>query len=172
MTSRIMIVEARFYEDIADLMMESVKAELDDAGATYECFRVPGAFELPGAIRMAIGAQENLYAIDYQDDYAKASNDTQVGLLDGYHGYIALGCVIRGETTHYDYVCQESARGLNDLVLRYGVALGYGVITAENKEQALARARRDRHDRAGAAARACLAMIEIKRRLTGKFPNG
>ena len=161
MTSRVMIVEARFYEDIANLMMESVTAELDDAGATYECFRVPGTFELPGAIRMAIGARESQFV-----DYARASNDTRVGLLKGYDGYIALGCVIRGETTHYDYVCQESARGLNDLVLRYGIALGYGVITAENKEQAQARARRDRHDRAGAAARACLAMIELKRQLT------
>ena len=159
MTSRVMIVEARFYEDIADSMMESAKAELDRAGATYECFRVPGAFELPGAIRMAIGAQElRLYSS------GEASNDTVVG-LPGYDGYIALGCVIRGETTHYDYVCQESARGLNDLVLRYGIALGYGVITVENKEQALDRASRDRYDRAGAAARACLAMIELRRQL-------
>lgn len=159
MTSRVMIVEARFYEDIADSMMESAKAELDRAGATYECFRVPGAFELPGAIRMAIGAQElRLYSS------GEASNDTVVG-LPGYDGYIALGCVIRGETTHYDYVCQESARGLNDLVLRYGIALGYGVITVENKEQAQDRASRDGHDRAGAAARACLAMIELRRQL-------
>ena len=177
MTSRIMIVEARFYEDIADLMMESVKAELGNADATYECFQVPGAFELPGAIRMAIGAQEIQNWGDLEWRYknynpTRAINDTLVGQLGRYDGYIALGCVIRGETTHYDYVCQESARGLNDLVLRYGVALGYGVITAENKKQALARARRDRHDRAGAAARACLAMIEIKRQLTAKFPNG
>ena len=159
MTSRVMIVEARFYEDIANLMMESVKAELDDAGATYECFRVPGTFELPGAIRMAIGAVEHRRHGAWK---GAPLNDTMVG-RSGYDGYIALGCVIRGETTHYDYVCQESARGLNDLVLRYGIALGYGVITTENKEQALARARRDRHDRAGAAARACLAMIELKR---------
>ena len=166
MTSHVMIVEARFYEDIANLMMESVTAELDDAGATYECFQVPGAFELPGAIRMAIGAGETRYMFDGTNSYRRATNDTVVGGVGGYGGYIALGCVIRGETTHYDYVCQESARGLNDLVLRYGIALGYGVITAENKEQAQARARRDRHDRAGAAARACLAMIELKRQLT------
>ena len=146
MTSRVMIVEARFYEDIADLMMESAKAELDQAGAACDRFRVPAAFELPAAIRLAVGA----------------------GIADGqqkYDGYIALGCVIRGETTHYDYVCQESARGLNDLVLRYGIALGYGVITVENKDQALDRAHRDRHDRAGAAARACLAMIDLRRQL-------
>lgn len=161
MTSRVMIVEARFYEDIADLMMESVTAELDKAGATYERFRVPGTFELPGAIRMAIGAAR--LSVGGGGD---PMDDTVAGVVSGsYDGYIALGCVIRGETTHYDYVCQESARGLNDLVLRYGIALGYGVITVENKEQALARARRDRHDRAGAAARACLAMIEIRRRL-------
>lgn len=143
----VMIVEARFYEEIADRMMESVIAELDAVGATYEKFQVPGTFELPGAIRMAIRA------MDFQDDRRR------------FDGYIALGCVIRGETTHYDYVCQESARGLNDLVLDYAIALGYGVLTTENKDQAMARASRDQHDRGGAAARACLAMIDLKRQL-------
>ena len=81
-----------------------------------------------------------------------------------FDGYIALGCVIRGETSHYDYVCEESARGLNDLVLKYAIALGYGVLTTENREQALARSSREQHDRGGAAARACLAMIEMKRK--------
>ena len=137
----VMVVEARFYEDIADLMMASVVAELEAASATYESFRVPGTFELPGAIRMAIESSRQ------------------------FDGYIALGCVIRGETTHYDYVCQESARGLNDLVLERGIALGYGVLTTENREQAMARADRSRHDRGGAAARACLAMIDLRQRL-------
>lgn len=138
----IMIVESPYYEEIAGRMIESVLIEMEQAGATYERFEVPGSFELPGAIKMAI--------------------DADPGRFDGY---IALGCVIRGETSHYDYVCLESARGLNDLVLEYGIALGYGVLTTENGEQALARASRDKHDRGGAAARACLAMIDLKRKL-------
>jgi len=129
-------------------MLESVLIELKEYGATYERFEVPGSFELPGAIRLAI----------------EGSNITNN--RTSFDGYIALGCVIRGETSHYDYVCGESARGLNDLVLKYGIALGYGVLTTENKEQALARASRGQHDRGGAAARACLAMIDLKRKLT------
>lgn len=80
-----------------------------------------------------------------------------------FDGYIALGCVIRGETTHYDYVCGESARALQDLSLKYALALGYGILTCENLDQAMARARRDDRDRGGHAARACLGMIELKR---------
>ena len=144
--AHVMIVEARFYDEIADRMMESVVAELEAAGVSWERFQVPGTFELPGAIRMAIGNGG-------MSDAGKA-----------FDGYVALGCVIRGETTHYDYVCQESARGLNDLVLEHGIALGYGVLTTENGEQAMARAQRNRHDRGGAAARACLAMIALRRR--------
>lgn len=142
----IMIVESPYYEEINNNMVESVLIELDQAGATYERFEVPGSFELPGAIRMAI------------ESYNYASDRKR------FDGYIALGCVIRGETSHYDYVCEESARGLNDLVLKYAIALGYGVLTTENREQALVRSSRDQHDRGGAAARACLAMIEMKRK--------
>lgn len=142
-----MIVESPYYTEIAAHMIESVLIELEAFGATYERVEVPGSFELPGAIRFAIEACN-------QDDNKKT-----------FDGFIALGCVIRGETSHYDYVCGESARGLNDLVLKYGIALGYGVLTTENKEQAVIRARRDGHDRGGAAARACIAMIELKRKL-------
>ena len=143
----IMIVESPYYEEIAEKMIESVLIELQTAGATYERFEVPGTFELPGAIRMAIECSE------YPSDKRR------------FDGYIALGCVIRGETSHYDYVCNESARGLNDLVLKYGIALGYGVLTTENGDQALARASRENHDRGGAAARACLAMVDLKQKL-------
>ncbi len=151
-TPHLMIVEARFYEEIADMMMESVLQEVTDAGATYERFQVPGTFELPGAIQMAIRSM---------DFYSGRKR---------FDGYIALGCVIRGETTHYDYVCTESARGLNDLVLKYSIALGYGILTCENRDQALSRADRNRHDRGGAAARACLAMIDLKRKFN-LFPR-
>ena len=143
----IMIVESPYYVEIAEKMIESVLIELQTAGATYERFQVPGTFELPGAIRMAIESNEN------------PSGRRR------FDGYIALGCVIRGETSHYDYVCSESARGLNDLVLKYGIALGYGVLTTENGDQALARASRENHDRGGAAARACLAMVDLKHKL-------
>ena len=141
-----MIVESPYYEEINNNMIDSVLIELDNAEATYERFEVPGTFELPGAIRMAL------------------ESDQLTSDRERFNGYIALGCVIRGETSHYDYVCEESARGLNDLVLRYAIALGYGVLTTENREQALARSLRAQHDRGGAAARACLAMIEIKRK--------
>ena len=137
----ILIVEARFYDEIADALVDGATAVLDDAGASYQRLQVPGAFEIPATI-----------------GFAARSPDAA-----GYDGFIGLGCVIRGQTTHYDYVCQESARGLQDLAVREGVALGYGILTCENREQALARARRDEQDRGGAAARACLAMIEIKR---------
>ncbi len=138
-TRHIMIVEARYYTHIADELARGAIAALDAAGASYQRFAVPGAFEIPAAIRFAVTA--------------KAPFD----------GYLALGCVIRGETTHYDYVCQESARGLQDLALAHGLAIGFGILTVENEAQALARARVDRKNKGGEAANACLAMIELKR---------
>ena len=142
----IMIVEARFYDDIADELAKGAIAVLDNSGATYDRYEVPGTFEIPAAIQFAI-----------------RSMDFYSGGLR-FDGYVALGCVIRGETTHYDYVCQESARGLQDLALRHTLALGYGILTCENREQAWARARVDgERDHGGAAARACLAMVELKR---------
>lgn len=140
----IMIVEARFYEEIADAHLDGVKSALDEVGATYELFQVAGAFEIPAAISHAL-IQQDLY-------------DTH-----RFDGYIALGCVIRGETTHYDIISEESARGLMDLSIEYGLALGNGILTVENGEQAMERARKDRKDKGGEAARACLGMIEHKR---------
>lgn len=141
----IMIVEARFYPAISDELARGATAELERAGATHERVAVPGVFELPGAIRYAIRALD------------------LVATRKRFDGYVALGCVIRGETTHYDYVCQESARALQDLAVEHALALGYGILTVENHAQAMERARADRKDRGGHAARACLAMIEMKR---------
>ncbi len=141
----IMLVEARFYEDIADELARGAIAELEKAGATYERFTVPGAFEIPAAIQFAIRSM---------DFYSGRRR---------FDGYVALGCVIRGETTHYDYVCVESARGLQDLALRHTLAIGYGIITVENREQAWARASVAQKNKGGGAARACLDMIELKR---------
>ncbi len=147
MAAHVMIVEARFYEAIADALVEGATAVLDAAGTTYERFAVPGAFEIPATIGYAARAMEGSDP-PYRFD-----------------GFVALGCVIRGETTHYDYVCAESARGLQDLALGRGLAIGYGILTCENGDQAMRRARRDEADRGGAAARACLAMIDLRARL-------
>src|SRR5690606_19741723 len=110
----VMIVEARFYEDIADELAKGALAAVEAAGATFERFEVPGAFEIPAAIS---------YAVRSMDFY---------GGRRRFDGYVALGCVIRGETSHYDYVCGESARKLMDLSSQYALALGYGILTVEN----------------------------------------
>jgi len=135
----IMVVEARFYEDIADALYEGALGALEDAGATHERFEVSGAFELPAAIAFA-----------HRADPAR------------FDGYVALGCVIRGETTHYDYVCAESARGLQDLAVHENLAIGYGVLTVENREQAWARASTERKNKGRDVANACLAMIALR----------
>ena len=141
MTERphILIVEARFYDDLADELVAGAVSEIEAAGASFERIAVPGAFEIPGAIRMAMES-------------------------GAYDGYVALGCVIRGETTHYDYVCGESARGLNELAITHGVAIGYGILTTENRDQAWARAARDKGDKGAHAAQACLAMVGLRER--------
>jgi len=144
--AHVMIVEARYYAHIADELMKGAVAALEDAGASFERVTVPGAFEIPGAIRFAALAGER-------------------GTARRCDGYVALGCVIRGETTHYDYVCGESARGLQDLALTHELAIGFGILTVENEAQALARAAVDRRNKGGEAARACLAMIALKRAL-------
>jgi 6,7-dimethyl-8-ribityllumazine synthase len=137
---KILIVEARYYAHIADELMKGAVAELDKAGAPHERIAVPGAFEIPSAIRLA----------------SKSNGE--------YAGYVALGCVIRGETSHYDLVCGECARGIQRLAFEDGLAIGFGVLTVENEAQALARAMIDRKNKGGEAVRACLAMIELKRR--------
>jgi 6,7-dimethyl-8-ribityllumazine synthase len=137
--THVLIVEARFYEDLADELVKGAMAALDVAGVTYDRIAVPGAFEIPAAIGLA--AQGGRYA-----------------------GYIALGCVIRGETTHYDYVCGESARGLQDLAIQRHLAIGYGILTCETGEQAWVRASVAKKNKGKDAATACLAMIELKQR--------
>jgi 6,7-dimethyl-8-ribityllumazine synthase len=141
----VMLIEARFYPEITDELVRGAVGALGESGATYERFVVPGAFEIPAAIQMAVRAR---------------SFST---LTRRFDGYVALGCVMRGETTHYDYVCQESARALQDLALKYTLALGYGILTVDNEAQAWERARVDRRDKGGHAARTCLQMIDLKR---------
>lgn len=139
--SKVFIAVARFYEDLADTLQRGATERLAKLGIAYEIAAVPGAFELPSAIRMAIASGK-------------------------YSGYIALGCVIRGETTHYDYVCEESARGLNDLALQHLAPIGYGILTVENEEQAWERAALDRGNKGADAAAACLTMMDLKQKFS------
>jgi len=147
---RILIIEARFYSDISDALLEGAVDALKAFGADYDVVTVPGAFELPAAIALA-----------------EEGGRRPAGVR--YDGYVALGCVIRGETTHYDYVCGESARGLMTLSIEKGLPIGYGVLTVEDQAQAWARARISEGDKGGFAARACLDMIALRRRLLGQI---
>lgn len=139
-----LIVEARFYNDLADALLEGATSAFQAAGATWETVTVPGALEIPAAIAMA-------------------------SELKGprYDGYVALGCVIRGETTHYEIVSNESARALMDLSVADGIALGNGILTVENEEQAWVRARKSDLDKGGGAAIAAMAMAALKKTLEG-----
>ena len=143
--ARILIVEARFYEDIADALFAGALSAVQEAGAAFERLRVPGALELAPAIAMAL-------------DAADAAGQP-------YDGAIALGCVIRGETLHFEIVSQQSARALLDLSVARGIPIGNGVLTVDTDAQAWARARREEADKGGDAARAALCLIRLKRRL-------
>jgi 6,7-dimethyl-8-ribityllumazine synthase len=139
----LLLVEALFYEHIAADLRRGAERAVAAAGATCETVSVPGAFEVPTAIAMA----------------AKS--------VARFDGYVALGCVIRGETTHYDHICTESARAIQELGSREGLAVGFGILTCENEAQALVRASPDGRDQGGRAVHACLALIELKRRFQG-----
>ncbi|TKT81423.1 6,7-dimethyl-8-ribityllumazine synthase [Aquamicrobium sp. LC103] len=141
----LLIVEARFYDDLSDALLEGAKAALDAAGAGYDVVTVPGALEVPAAISFALDGAED-----------EGTN---------YDGFVALGCVIRGETYHFDIVANESCRALMDLAVEESAAIGNGILTVENEEQAWARARKSEGDKGGFAARAALTMIDLRKRL-------
>jgi 6,7-dimethyl-8-ribityllumazine synthase len=138
----LLIIEARFYDDLADELLRGAVGALERAGATYERVTVPGALEIPAALAMALEAVEQ-------------------GRAD-YDGYVALGTVIRGETTHYETVAGESARGLMEIAVDEALAVGNGILTVENEQQAWARARVDDQNKGGAAASAALRMIALR----------
>ena len=144
MPVQLLIIEARFYEDLADELVRGAEAVLGAAGAGWDRISVPGVLEIPAALAVALDAQAA----------GRARHD----------GYVLLGCVIRGETTHYDIVATESAREIMRLATENRLALGNGILTVENANQAWARARVSEKDKGGMAARAALAMIELKRR--------
>lgn len=145
MTRRVLIIEGRFYEDIAEALAKGAGAVLDAAGVDHERMGVPGVFEVPAAIGFAMRAAED-------------GNTAHT-----YDGFIALGAVIRGETDHYDHICREASRALMDLALRRGAALGFGILTCETYDQAWTRADVDGKNKGAAAADACLAMMELKK---------
>jgi 6,7-dimethyl-8-ribityllumazine synthase len=146
--ARILIVEARFYEESADALLAGAMRALDEAQAVVDRISVPGSLEIPTAIAIAAEAAQRRRR--------------------PYDGAVALGCVIRGETIHFEIVSHQSARGLMELSVARGLPIGNGIITVENEAQALARARMDDQDKGGDAARAALALVALKRRLTGR----
>jgi 6,7-dimethyl-8-ribityllumazine synthase len=140
--ARLLILEARYYADLCDELVTGAVAAIERAGATWDHVIVPGALELPGAIAIADASKR-------------------------YDGYVALGCVLRGETMHYEIVSNESARGLMDLTLK-GFCIGNGILTCENETQAWARAKTSEGDKGGGAAEAAIAMIHHKRAMKKK----
>jgi 6,7-dimethyl-8-ribityllumazine synthase len=138
----LLIIEARFYDDLADELLSGAVQALERAGASHERVTVPGALEIPPALAMALRAMEK--------DTAR------------YDGFIVLGSVIRGETYHFDIVANESARDIMDLAIANGLAVGNGILTVEDDDQAWARARVGDQNKGGAAAEAALAMIALR----------
>ena len=139
--AKVLIVEARFYDHLNDLLLEGARAAIEADGHHHETVTVPGALEVPGAIALAAESGR-------------------------YDAFVALGVVIRGETYHFEIVSNESARGLMALTMD-GIAIGNGILTVENEAQALTRARRTEKDKGGEAAKAALAMLQLRERFGG-----
>lgn len=144
--SRVMIIEARFYDHLADMLLAGAASTLEQAGVAWQKITVPGVLEIPAAVEMLVAAQ-------------------QQGSIAPFDGFVVLGTAIRGESDHFGHVCTECMRGCNDLAIRHHLALGNGVLTVHNEQQALVRADPTRKNMGGQAARACLRMLEIKREL-------
>jgi 6,7-dimethyl-8-ribityllumazine synthase len=154
----ILVIESPYYKEIAAELYRGAKLALDAAGATHDVISVPGVLELPAALAMAMDSE-----LDGLDLFGDNDNGDANATL--YDGYVVLGCVIRGETTHYDIVAGESARALMDLSIDYSLALGNGIQTVENEAQAWTRANVDDKNKGGGAAEAALAMIALRNKL-------
>jgi 6,7-dimethyl-8-ribityllumazine synthase len=141
----ILLIEGRFYEAIADELAKGAIAALTEAGASYERIAVPGALEIPQVLGFVARAGLAPFAAERWR----------------YHGVVALGCVIRGETSHYDIVAKESARALLDIAVRHAIPAGNGILTVENERQAWERASVSEGDKGGDAARACLRLVDV-----------
>jgi 6,7-dimethyl-8-ribityllumazine synthase len=143
--ARILVVEARFYDDIADALLAGATRVLQAAQVSFDRISVPGSLEIPGAMAIALDAAERRG--------------------QPYDGAVALGCVIRGDTIHFEIVSIESARALIDLSVARALPLGNGIVTVNTEAQAWARARPEEGDKGGDAARAALTMVQLKRTL-------
>ena len=144
--AHVLIVRAPYYEKIAEQQLIGAKTVLRDTGVTFELEDVPGALEIPAAIQFAEQANRE-------------------GTKDKlYSAYVALGCVIRGETYHFDIVANESARGIMDLAIQLGLCIGNGILTVENRAQAMDRSMVSKRDKGGEAARVALEMLSLKRK--------
>jgi 6,7-dimethyl-8-ribityllumazine synthase len=146
---RVLIVEGRFYDELSDELLKGAADAVTAFGAEYDVVTVPGALEIPAVIALA-----------------EEGGHRPAGAR--YDGYVALGCVIRGETFHFEIVAGESARGLMDLAIGKKLAIGNGILTVDTEDQAWARARVSEGDKGGFAARACLDVISVRRRLLGQ----
>jgi 6,7-dimethyl-8-ribityllumazine synthase len=138
---KVLILEARFYNHIADGLLSGAVAALEAAGYGHDVIQLPGIYELPAALGLAV----------------------ESGKTAHYAGFITLGCAIRGESDHYHFICGECFRGLSDIAVRHNLALGNGVLTVHNESQALRRSDPAQKDHGGQAARAVLRMIEVKK---------
>ena len=143
--AHLLIVEARFHDDLADALLDGATSALEEAGATYDVVTVPGSLEIPAVITFAL------------DGAAEGGTN--------YDGFVALGTIIRGDTYHFDIVANESSRALMDLSVQDSVCIGNGILTTENDSQAWTRAKRSEGDKGGFAARAALTMIALKEQL-------
>jgi 6,7-dimethyl-8-ribityllumazine synthase len=141
----VLLIEGAFYQDIAEELAAGAIAALEEAGATYERITVPGALEIPQVLATIVQAEQAPYG----------------AARWRYHGAVALGCVIRGETSHYDIVAGESARALMDIAIGSGVPVGNGILTVENRGQAIKRASRDGGNKGASAVGACLELINL-----------
>ncbi|OYU70238.1 MAG: 6,7-dimethyl-8-ribityllumazine synthase [Alphaproteobacteria bacterium PA2] len=146
--TRILIIEARFYDHLADELLKGAQDMLKAHDADFDVVTVPGALEIPAAIA-----------------FAEEGGHRPAGVR--YDGYVALGTIIRGETYHFEVVSNESARAIMDLAIMRRLCIGNGILTVENEAQALARARSSELDKGGGAAKAALEMITIRKRLLG-----
>lgn len=136
----LMFVEARYYEDVSDHLLAGAHQAAEQAGVSYEIVNVPGALEIPAAVKIGLSRKNG----------------------QSYDGFVALGCIIRGETSHYDIVCEESARGLTQLSLDHNAAIGNAILTCENKAQAIVRADPSQKNKGADAVHAALALIDLK----------
>ena len=144
--TKVLIVASPYYKTIADNLLAGARAAIEESGADASVIEVPGALEIPTAIAMAAGTKQ-------------------------FDGFVALGCIVRGETSHYDTVCNESARGLSELGLK-GIPIGNGILTVENLDQAAVRAAPDGQNKGGGAAAAALHLIALEEKLTPKKSFG